>query len=38
MLSWGNEHGLMGRFCQNVGHVMGEVNQACGLRFRSVLA
>jgi hypothetical protein len=27
----GNEHGLMGRFGQNVGHVMGEVNQACGL-------
>jgi hypothetical protein len=30
----GNEHGLMGRFCQNVGHVMGEVNQACGLPIR----
>jgi hypothetical protein len=30
----GNEHGLMGRFGQNVGHVMGEVNQACGLPIR----
>jgi hypothetical protein len=30
----GNEHGLMGRFVQNVGHVMGEVNRACGLPIR----
>jgi len=30
----GNEHGLMGRFCQNVGHVIGEVNESCGLPFR----
>ena len=30
----GNEHGLMGRFGQNVGHVMGEVNQVCGLPIR----
>jgi hypothetical protein len=30
----GNEYGLMGRFGQNVGHVMGEVNKACGLPIR----